>query len=128
MKVKFLGTKGRTALVEWYDNGETFRAFVPEEYVKMTGESGYEVDNPHQGMGYGVNWVEVGKVIFTGIDPTLISESLSKELKRVGIWTVEDAKAKPQLVTTAIQTAIGLTSRSIIAKAKDYLEKDHGID
>jgi hypothetical protein len=128
MRVKHLGAKGRTALVEWHEDGETFRSFVPEEYVSMVGENGYEVENPHQGRRYGVDWEQVVPKIFielTGVD---VAYTLSKELKRVGIWTVEDAKARPQLVTMAIQTAIGLTARSLVSHAKDYLEKDHGND
>lgn len=130
MIVRVIGSKGKSSLIEWSEPGEAntrYRSFVRREDVEQVGDL-FICENPHIGNSYGIPWAELFKDVFTTKSVSEVSDSVENELHRLNVWTYEEAKAKPQLVLAAIQTAFGINSRNLIGLAKDYLEKDHGIE
>ena len=90
--VRVVHREGKAALVEWMDKGEPFRVIVPAE---MAETKKVPKDVLEAGYAYGEDWAQV-----EGVTPLL-----ALELKRVGIWTKDDMRARSHLARAAVTRA-----------------------
>lgn len=92
MEVKLLRREGHSALVEWFDGVEVRRGIIPVRLV----DSGYvEREELERAIPYGEAWEELVELKAT-------PELLARELRKVGIWTVEDLRQRPNEALAAL--------------------------
>ncbi len=114
MKVKVIQRKGHAALVEWLDGaGSLRRATVPLEAVVND-----EVDESDLDMGieYGLPWAELVTLRVT-------PERIERELRKHGIWTHADLRARPNVAAAALQAAYAV-NLTALRQAAERLEKE----
>lgn len=90
--VKVVYSKGKTVLVEWFDNGMPQRGWLP--WNKVNGDI-VETAELDRAMPYGEPWEEM-------VEMKATPRELAKNLRNVGIWTVEDLREKPEVALGAI--------------------------
>jgi len=95
MIVKTIKTDGGLTLIEWIEEGQPYRAWVPAGDV-VNGECVY----PERGIPYGVDW---SQWVTLQLDPV----QLDRALKQRGIWTPDDLKRDPNVVQGAINYVVG---------------------
>ena len=78
--VRIVGEKGESALVEWVQDGSYKRAYVPAKSVKEGAVSPITLG---KGIPYGLPWEDF-------IEITATPESVANELRRRGVWYLED--------------------------------------
>jgi len=113
MKVRVIQRKGPGTLVEWNDQDGYHRAVVPSRAVDG------DFCDPEElmmGIPYGEPWAQV-----VG-DLVISAEDLENELRKHGIWTIEDAREKPNAAAAALLAVhkMGvdmLVGRAVAAKA-----------
>jgi len=114
--VRIIQRKNGLTLVEWNDVDTLKRAWVDGELlVEDNGLIG-KAYSPWAGIPYGMDWAKI-------ISPSVRPVDFDRELKRRGIWTIEEARKKPQEVTNALRDAYGLDLAALLQAAKVY-EKD----
>jgi len=98
VKVKIIQKKGQAALVEWIADDGTHRATIPLDMIHKG-----QVENEILGCGieYGEPWQELIMISAT-------PESIAAELRKCGIWTVEDLETRPNQALSAILAAYGV--------------------
>ena len=114
--VKVLRRKNGLALVEWIVSDDAKRSWIPE--ADLLGDLGTtaNVDYPEQGIPFdGIPWEEI---IVLAASP----ETVAKELRRRGIWTMEDLRAWPDEARAAIQAASRLDLSALRQSAEQYLK------
>lgn len=108
MKVSVIRQKGQAVLVQWEDAGVLHRAQIPPHAL-----DGDEV-NPTEllmGIPYGLPWAEImGDLIISG-------EEIEYELRRHGIWTLEDLQSDPTSAAGALMAAHRQGVRTLIQRA-----------
>lgn len=117
-RVRRVSTKGGMMLVEWEDpKGDGLQRY----WVTMTmivdtldDDGNYvTVEAPERGVPYGVDW----KAVLPKLKTT--TTDVANEFKRRGIWTYEDMSRNPNLVRTALATALGLDLAAILTAARE---------
>lgn len=111
--VKIIQQTGRSALVQWVEDGKLKRATIPVEVIKDN--QVLEV-NLNMGIPYGLNWASL-------IELSATSECLEQELHRVGVWTAEDALGNAEKIRGAIQKTYSVDLGKIMAIAKQERSK-----
>lgn len=94
---------GEAVLVEWLiDSGDFCRATVPCDVVKSDKVAQADLD---AAIPYGLCWESL-------IQLTVTPDAIGKELRRRGIWTVEDLSAR---FNAACQAIRGMHDREMVA-------------
>ncbi len=116
MRVRVLQRKGHAALVEWQDEaGCLRRATVPARVLQ--GDEA-EAGDLEMGIVYGLPWEELLGA------PRVTPERIAAELRRHGIWTRADLRARPNVALAALQSAYGLDLAALMRAAEAY-EKEN---
>lgn len=108
--------KNGLLLAEWSADGSLHRAWVTPDMVSADRGQTADVVSPEMGIPYGVNFAQY--VRFDGLP-----ETIDDELKRMGIWTFDDVKQRPDAARQALQSAYGFKLADLLNAAKRY-EKD----
>lgn len=112
-KTQIIRRKNGMVLVQWNEE-ETFRqAWVTPQMIASDDGQNAWVHNPGAGIPRGVDWHRIFTFVAT-------SKDVDRELKRVGIWTVEDLEANPNAALGAIKSALGLDLAALRNAAKKY--------
>ena len=103
-KVQIIRRKSEYALVEWEVDGTLQRAWVP--YSKIIGQVDtgniVEVELPGEWPPYGERWDLLYEI--SQVTPEL----LDRELRRRGIWTIEDLLQNPSAAKLVLSKLYGL--------------------
>lgn len=102
-RVTIVRKNGGSALVEYLEDGEPVRKYVPVD----------EIDDKHvssdvlqQGIPYGYPWEEL-QISFD-------SQKFSHEMKQVGLWTVEDVLRNPQKLWSVLRATLADNIKDIL--------------
>lgn len=104
--VRIVQTKGQSALVEWQEEGRLFRGYLPVNLVKDGTAEGADLA---KAAPYGVPWERY--INLAG----LTVQALADELRRNGIWTVDDLMKRDRDI---IGIATNLVGRAVFEAAK----------
>lgn len=115
MKVKVIIGSGGMSLIQWRSGEEEIptRAWVRDEWIEEVGEDKFEVSHPERGIPYGVDLAQL--IELEEVTP----RDISREVRRVGLWTIEDFRRNPDILRGALSAVYGLT----IAKIFQALER-----
>jgi len=118
MNVTVISTRNMTALVEWYDEEGLHRGYIPQEviYDNVVDDNILSVAIP-----YGLDWEYIIGEMLDKVTPHVFSENLRK----VGIWTMEDLRSKPSEVFGAIQQTYGLDFSTLVLLTEQYMKEIH---
>lgn len=110
MRVKLIRRQGHAQLVEWHELGPDgtrhyFRSVLPWSALDLVGQHEAEHDDPHRGIPYGEPWEEY--LMEAGM-PEATAAGIANELRRMGIWTVEELQADPETARAAFQKGYGM--------------------
>ena len=113
--VQIILRKNDLLLVEWQEMGMPYRAWVTPDMVVEDRPKGKTttVKNPGAGIPYGMDWSPLIQVNATPRD-------FDRELKRVGIWTVQDLRDKPNEARSALQSVYGMDMAALLMAVKAY--------
>ena len=113
--VQIILHKNDLLLVEWLDRDMPHRAWVTPDMVvsKDRNKKTAVVKNPKAGIPYGMDWSPLITLNATPRD-------VDRELKRVGIWTVDDLRAKPNEARSALQAVYGMEMSTLLMAVKAY--------
>ena len=109
VNIKIIQQQGQSALVEWLEKETLQRTVIPLEVIND--EQQVSQTNLKRGILYGLKWSEIVKLSAT-------SERLEQQLRRVGIWTAEDALGNAEKVLGAIQATYQIDLGRIMQIAK----------
>lgn len=112
MQVKVLGKEGVSALVEWEENGDLQRVYIPVTAIK----SGNTVHKStlEAGIPYGLDWVEaIGEMRATPAE-------IARRLHAAGIWTAQDLFKNGNAALGAVQAAYGLDLAALMTAAQKH--------
>lgn len=115
-EVNVIRNKGGLSLIEWRVNGSVKRSWVPVSEVRREGSVSL-VNKPAAGIPHGHNFAKL-------LTPSVTPDAIDEELKRHGIWTIEDLRANPNSALGALQSAYGVDLASLFQAADKY-EADH---
>lgn len=105
--MKIIKRQGQASLIEFIDeNGRLSRVVVPQGKEN-------DPDVLEEGIPYGIPWEDI---FFPQTTPQIVAD----ELRRRGIWTIEDLQANRSAALGAIQTAYGQDLAALMIAAKDY--------
>lgn len=115
--VQALSSRNGLTLVEWQDEtGSLRRNWVKEKSLEVTPEGTLAVD-PGSGVPYGFDFARMIKLKAT-------PQAVADELRRVGIWTLEDLRSRTAEVTNAFRSAYGVDTAQLLQAAEAW-ENDH---
>ena len=114
--VRIIQRKNGLFLVEWDESGTLKRAWIDGELLVDDRGMVGEAYSPWAGIPYGVEWSRM-------IKPSVSALDIERELKRRGIWTIEELRTRPNEVIGALKDAYGLDLAALLQAAKVY-EKD----
>lgn len=109
MNITIVGTRGKTALVEYVDSGGCpQRVYVPRDKI-----AGDQCDKTVLAMGvrYGLDFEHLITLKATPKD-------LARALRARGIWTLGDMEARPNEVLGALQSAYGVDLSALLRAAR----------
>lgn len=106
MNVKIIRESNGSALIEWIEQTEVQRAWMPIALV-MDGECAH----PEYGIPYGDDFAEVQPV-------TIGPEDIQKALRKHGIWTYAELSANSTEAHAALQELVGAVLRPLLRAAK----------
>jgi hypothetical protein len=117
MNVKVLARKGRSLLVEWRDEQGQQRSYVPlDSVVDIEGQTVCEL--AEMGIPFGVPWETLAHRL-----PAIDGTALQQELRRLGIWTLDDLNRSTAATNEAIRQVGGKFSVGQLGKlAAEYLQ------
>lgn len=119
MKVTIVQRTGGTAAVEWREGETPYRATLPLAELTLDRDGrGAECGHPEWGIPFGEDFSAL-------IHPAATGESIDRELKRAGIWTVEDLLANPNGAAGALQRAYGVDLATLLGAAR-AIQKGRG--
>lgn len=101
IRVQIIRRKSDLTLVQWEQDGAPMRAWVVPSMIVEAVDNSATVRNPQEGIPYGERWNEFLEVA------QVTPEMIDRELKRRGIWTIDDLEAKPDVARLCIQRAYG---------------------
>jgi len=113
MIVKIIKRQGQAALVEWTDDGVTRRSTVPSAVIQKRRVPTAELK---RGIPYGEPWEDL-------IELHATPETLAAELRRRGIWTVEDLQENAEVARGAILSAYGCELAHLLRAVKERREE-----
>jgi hypothetical protein len=116
VSVQIIQRKGGLFLVEWKADNTLKRAWIDHELLKVDDGRIGEVYMPQAGIPYGMDWSQL-------FNPTVSAVDFDRELKRRGIWTIDELRTQPNAVLGALRDAYGLDLAALLQAAKVY-EKD----
>lgn len=105
MNVKIIRQDNGNALIEWVDAGQYHRSIVPTDTVKDG-----QAEHPEWGIEYGEDWASM-------VDQ-IDADALANELRRRGIYTVEDLRANHKAALGAVMHVAGQVLGSLVGKAQ----------
>lgn len=110
MRVKLIRRQGHAQLVEWHQPGadgtpQYFRSVLPLSALSIVGQHEAEYDDPQRGIPYGEPWEEY--LMEAGVSEATATV-IANELRRMGIWTVEELQADPNTARAAFQKGYGM--------------------
>lgn len=111
-KVTPIRNKGGKTLVEWTYAQRLHRSWIPSDAVQQDGEE-YRVERPSAGIPYGHNFAKLLTISAT-------PDAIDAELKRRGIWTIEDLRARPNSALGALQSVYGVDMAALFQAADMY--------
>lgn len=115
--VQIISRKSGLILVEWTDTDSNLRRnWVKPDMVKESGPSP-EVDRPARGIPHGMDFSRL-------ITLSATSQHWNNALKRRGIWTIADLKARPQEALGALHDAYGIDLAAIYQAVKFYEQEN----
>lgn len=114
IEVRVVTSRGKSAVVEWVDEGRAFRKVVPVNKIK---DGAIPEDVLEKAPLYGVPWAKEIKVKAT-------AEDIENALHNAGIWTAEDALKNGNAIIGAINAAHKTSLATILRVAKKYIKKE----
>jgi hypothetical protein len=113
--VQIILRKNDLHLVEWKEQEMPHRAWVTPDMIAEKSENGKTatVKNPIAGIPYGMDWSPLISINATPRD-------FDRELKRVGIWTVQDLHDRPNEARSALQSVYGMDMAALLMAVKAY--------
>lgn len=104
----------KLSLVEVYDENDWERAYVPTEAVQgdEIAEDAFQFGTP-----YGVLWEEYLE------DVAIPASEIGRELRRRGIWTLEDIALNRQVAVRCLVAAVTPAMNEMIRAAREDLEE-----
>lgn len=108
--------KGGLTLVQWRRGSKLHRNWVPDGDVVQDGEL-FVVDKPSAGIPYGQNFAKL-------LTPSVTPDAIDAELKRRGIWTIQDLRANPNSALGALQAAYGIDLAQLFQAAAAFEAKE----
>lgn len=114
MNCKIIHEREGMVLIEWQSASGLARALVTHNMLQTREGRAATVIAPERGIPYGVPWEYVLP------DMQATRGRLADELRRRGIWTVEDLRAHPQEIMGALTSVYGVDLAAILNAAKDY--------
>jgi hypothetical protein len=112
--VNVINSRGKSAVVEWVEDGKAFRKVVPLKDIK---DGSVEEKTLGKCPDYGIAWSKE-------VELKASSEDLEKELHNAGVWTAEDALRNARAIIGALNAAYKTDLASIIGAAKKYINKE----
>ena len=116
--IQILEQRGQSALVEWPQEGDLRRAYVPLDKID---NAQCDEDVLNAGLPSGVPWEDL--IDASRLTPETI-ETIAKKLRRQEIWTAVDIEKNMQVVQRTINLATGLTPASLHTMARQYEAKE----
>lgn len=113
MQVKIISRRKESALVEYQKGDKLHRVTIPFGDIKDGEVTEYKLK---LGIPHGIEWSRF-------INLQVTSQDFENNLRRVGIWTGEDALRNPQAVLGALQRTYQIDLGTIQRIAK---EANHG--
>jgi hypothetical protein len=116
MNVKIIASKNQTALVEWEDADGLHRGYIPEEviYDNVVDDDVLSIVIP-----YGLEWEYIIGDLLNKVTP----REFSKNLRKAGIWSMQDLRSNPSVVFGAIQQTYGLDFSTLVLLTEKYLKE-----
>lgn len=116
-RVRVLRRKNGLALIEWPVGDDFRRSWIPISTFQDDLGSTATVEHPEYGLPFedGIPWEEI---IVMAASPNIIA----RELRRQGIWTIEDLRARPDDARAAIQSAYRMDLQALRLAAEEYME------
>lgn len=108
--------KNDLLLVEWEQDGRIRRSWVSKDMVEEQGEDYADVVNPGAGIPYGIDFARLVELQAT-------PAALDTELKRRGIWTLNDMRANLPAVAAALQNVYGVDLAHLVQVATKHIEQ-----
>ena len=102
MKVNLLSENDKTSLVEYVEDGNIQRVYIPSNTI-TDGECMKETLDA--GLCYGIPWEYA-------LELNVTPELLANNLRNAGIWTADDVK--PNVIFTVLQQTYGVDVASVI--------------
>ena len=115
MQVKQLARKGRSLLIEWEDEEGRQRSYVPLGSVYDKQGQTF-CDCVAVGIPYGVPWKEIAHLY-----PTIDGVAFQQELRRLGIWTLDDLDRTAEANSAIRQIGGEFTVGEVKKFAAEYL-------
>lgn len=112
--VRVMAAEGESALVEWQGKAGRFRAYVPA--VEVQGDK-CATEILEAGIPYGVSWE---RCIADLAD--LTPKRVAAELRRAGIWTLDDLRVRRKQAKLALAGLAGLAVGEIERAAREFEE------
>jgi hypothetical protein len=112
-EVMVVGRKNDLMLAQWEHMGSPRRAWVTPDMIVDDRGGVATVRDPNAGIPYGMDWTRVGPFGVTPVD-------IDRELKRRGIWNIEDLRARPNEVIGALMSAYGMDLARLLQWAKEF--------
>lgn len=106
MNVKIIRESNGSALIEWVEESQVQRAWMPIALVHDG-----ECLHPEYGIPYGDDFAEV-QIVCIG------PEDIQKALRKHGIWTYAELSAHPTEAHAALQELVGAVLQPLLRAAK----------
>jgi hypothetical protein len=109
LPVRIIMNDRTSALVEYEKNGKLTRATIAGKHI-VDGKVKESVLG--KAVKFGIDWGELNY-------PMISSEEISRQLRNHGIWTAQDARTKPGLVSQSVIKACAPLVSTILGFIKD---------
>jgi hypothetical protein len=109
LPVKIVMSDRTSALVEYEKNGLLTRATIAGKYIV---DDKVKESILNKAVKFGIDWSELKF-------PSITSEEISRQLRNHGIWTAQDARTKPGLVSQSVMKACAPLVSIILGFIKD---------
>jgi hypothetical protein len=97
--VRIINTVGETALVEWMVGADFVRGYLPKGVIQANAT--ISESDAEAATSYGVTWENY-------IRNSVSVKDIAREMRRHGLWTADDLRARPQEYMRIIQTLFAL--------------------
>lgn len=115
--VQIIQVQNDLALIQWEDSHKILRRnWVKQNDLRHVQGRLAEVANPSEGIPYGVEFWRLVQMRATPQD-------FDRKLKEFGIWTIADARSRPNEVVSALQATYG-TDLGTFFQALEVYEKE----